>query len=63
MLWYNQVSSVADSRGFGLEAVAGICEVPYTIPLGAIQPGFGGAALCCGVQGKLPSPSCDFSQQ
>lgn len=63
MLWCNRVSSVVDSRGFGLEAVAGICEVLYAIRLGVIQPGSGGAALCCGAQGKLPSPSCDFSQQ
>jgi len=57
------VNSVVDSGAFGLEAVAGICEMLYAIRLGVIQTGFGGAALCCGVQGKLPSPSCDFSQQ
>lgn len=31
MLWYNQVSSVVDSGGFGLEVVAGICEMLYAI--------------------------------
>lgn len=50
------MNSVVDSGAFGLEAVAGICEMLYAIRLGVIQTGFAVLHFAVVCRGSFQAP-------